>query len=173
MNTCKYTYIFASLHTYISERNGHVCSGNAAGRRPHQRIWKHTFTYTSAHTYKFIYTYTCIHTYISERHGCARSGNAAGIRPHQRIWKNTYTYTYTHTSQYTYIYTYMYTYISKRNGCACTRTKEPYKTDYILQKRPIILRSLLIVATPQWRCYGVATISRLLKIIGLFCKRAL
>ena len=27
-------------------------------------------------------------------------------------------------------------------------TKEPYKRDYILQKRPIMLRSLLIVATP-------------------------
>jgi len=27
--------------------------------------------------------------------------------------------------------------------------KEPYKRDYILQKRPIILRSLLLVATPQ------------------------
>jgi len=26
--------------------------------------------------------------------------------------------------------------------------KEPYKKDYILQKRPIILRRLLIVATP-------------------------
>ena len=26
--------------------------------------------------------------------------------------------------------------------------KEPYKRDYILQKKPIILRSLLIVATP-------------------------
>ena len=26
--------------------------------------------------------------------------------------------------------------------------KEPYKIDYILHKRPIILRSLLIVATP-------------------------
>ena len=26
--------------------------------------------------------------------------------------------------------------------------KEPYNNDYILQKRPIILRSLLIVATP-------------------------
>jgi len=25
--------------------------------------------------------------------------------------------------------------------------KEPYKRDYILQKRPVILRSLLIVAT--------------------------
>ena len=29
--------------------------------------------------------------------------------------------------------------------------KEPYKKDYILQKRPIILRSLLIVATPYQR----------------------
>jgi len=26
--------------------------------------------------------------------------------------------------------------------------KEPYKRDYILQKRPVVLRSLLIVATP-------------------------
>ena len=98
--------------------------------------------------------------------------------------------------------------------------KEPYKRDYILHKRPVILRSLLIVATPyknQHRIssakeklfhtfmrtnahthtqthtcthtrthtcphahlphfpsdYGVATMSRLLKIISLFCKRAL
>jgi len=40
--------------------------------------------------------------------------------------------------------------------------KEPYNRDYILQKRPIILRSLLIVATP----YGLATISRLLKMVS-------
>ena len=71
--------------------------------------------------------------------------------------------------------------------------KEPYKRDDILQKRPTILRSLLIVATPyqipniymytrltrlvslvyMYTKYGVATISRLLKMIGLFCKRAL
>ena len=63
----------------------------------------------------------------------------------------------------------------------------------LLQKRPITLRSLLIVATPYdmhtsrtqelWTqtchickmgmSYGVATIRRLFKIIGLFCKRAL
>jgi len=44
----------------------------------------------------------------------------------------------------------------------------------LLQKKPIILRSLLIVATlnSEWH-YEVATISRLLKITGLFCKRAL
>jgi len=39
--------------------------------------------------------------------------------------------------------------------------KEPYEKDDILQKRPMILRSLLLVATPS---------SRLLKIIGLFCR---
>ena len=58
--------------------------------------------------------------------------------------------------------------------------KEPYKRDYILQKRPVILRRLLIVATPyllddisqmiSLRSYGVATIRRLLKIIGLVCR---
>ena len=31
--------------------------------------------------------------------------------------------------------------------------KEPYKRDYILQKTPIILRSLLIVATPYIYAY--------------------
>jgi len=46
----------------------------------------------------------------------------------------------------------------------------------LLQKRPIILRSLLIVAKPPHMCiytYGVATMSRLLKIIGLICKKVL
>jgi len=53
--------------------------------------------------------------------------------------------------------------------------KEPYKRDDILQKRPIILWSLLIVGQSKRYLirYGVATISKLLKMIGLFCKRAL
>ena len=70
--------------------------------------------------------------------------------------------------------------------------KETYKRDAILQKRPIILSILLTVATPYatppYQLFlsrlrgccdnslgndGRATISRLLKIIGLFCKRAL
>jgi len=84
--------------------------------------------------------------------------------------------------------------------------KEPCKRDYILQKRPIIWRSLLVVATPYvtwlihmyyshvcvYVCqltyppvlpymspvvpchichrYGVATVSRIDEIIGLFCR---
>jgi len=46
----------------------------------------------------------------------------------------------------------------------------------LLQIRPIILRSLLIVATPYhdlFHRYEVASISRLLQNIDLFCKRAL
>jgi len=53
-----------------------------------------------------------------------------------------------------------------------TFAKEPYQRDYILQKRPVILRSLLIANAKVW-CYGLATTSRLLEITGLFCKKAL
>jgi len=31
--------------------------------------------------------------------------------------------------------------------------KEPYKRDYILQQRPVIVRSLLFVATPYVQCF--------------------
>jgi len=45
--------------------------------------------------------------------------------------------------------------------------KEPYNRDYILQKRSIILRSPHIWCGVRIQ-YGVATLSMLLKIIGLF-----
>ena len=72
--------------------------------------------------------------------------------------------------------------------------KETYERGHILQKRPIILRSLLIIATPyadvymymysintapyymgkgtylHLIIYGMATVSRIDKIIGLFCR---
>jgi len=50
--------------------------------------------------------------------------------------------------------------------------KEPYKRDYILQKRPIIFRRLLIRATShmyEW----CAFYQNIASFIGLFCKRAL
>ena len=45
--------------------------------------------------------------------------------------------------------------------------KEPYKTEYILEKRPMILRSLLIVANPQHFHWLWCV------CLGIFCKRAL
>ena len=55
--------------------------------------------------------------------------------------------------------------------------KEPYKRDPILQKRPVILRTtpkvyhLLLCTLCMLREVGFLTL--LLKMIGLFCKRAL
>ena len=46
------------------------------------------------------------------------------------------------------------------------RALEPYERDYILQMRPRILRSLLIVATPYQTSTTVSW-------LGLFCKREL
>jgi len=67
--------------------------------------------------------------------------------------------------------------------------KEPYKRDYILQKRPKSVVYINFVgvyiyfvytAIPSsvhihmgWQCtytYGVATVSRIDKVIGLFCR---
>ena len=98
----------------------------------------------------------------------------------------------------------------KRSNSYLTQTKDVTSAEYplfyraLLHKRAVILRSLLIVATPYYiyayqnfrllyvhfflYCsiyaylskrssgetrYGVATISRLFKMIGLFCKRVL
>jgi len=47
--------------------------------------------------------------------------------------------------------------------------KEPYKRDDILQKRPTIL----VYFTCQSMDYGLALVSRIDKITGLFCKRPL
>jgi len=60
--------------------------------------------------------------------------------------------------------------------------KEPYKRDNILQKRPIILRSLLIVATPHYfmgTCDSVTShmyrspLQNIVSFVGLFRKRDL
>ena len=54
--------------------------------------------------------------------------------------------------------------------------KEPYKRDDILQKNPIFLRRLLIVATPYAHvvhiiCDYRSLLQNIVSFIGLFCKR--
>jgi len=46
--------------------------------------------------------------------------------------------------------------------------KEPYKRDYILQKRPIISRTLLIVATPD---VARSLLKKRPSFARVFCKR--
>jgi len=104
----------------------------------------------------------------------------------------TYICVYTHVriSMYIYIYIYIYMRIhiqtnlfqSGRSGSACVMrtagadTKISYSTK---QNPPKVSFIVVTYLNPKpnilgrWRGYGVATTSRLLKIIGLFCKRAL
>jgi len=80
-------------------------------------------------------------------------------------------YIYVHLHLSTYIYTYAFREGSKK------RMKKGRETH---RKRDVHLCNTHIYMTPTqdtkvypWVTYGVASTSRLLKIIGLFCKRAL
>jgi len=104
-------------------------------------IYKYMYIYIhiciQIHRYTYIYTnvsfcslLVCLPSDIQHRKG---SGHTSESLEYIRIC----IFTYIHTYKYTSIYTYTYSF-----------AKEPYKRDDILQKRPIVLRSLLIVATP-------------------------
>ena len=60
----------------------------------------------------------------------------------------TYMYVYVYMCIYIHMHKYIYKEPTNRSHPISEVAKEPYKRDYIQQKRPIILRSLLIVATP-------------------------
>jgi len=90
--------------------------------------------------YIYIYmTISCIHfsKYILK----SRNLPVVGFKP------LTYIYTYIYICMNIYVYDY---------GVIA---KDPYKRDDILQERPIILRSLLIVATPYVCIYMCLTMS--------------
>jgi len=125
--------------------------------------------YICMHTHVFVYINTCIHIYI-------HMYTHIHIYMYIYIYVCKYAYTYLyiciyHICGYTCIYIHKYTNIPKHALFRpirvyayffCMRwlrwvgslklqvsfAKEPYKRDHILHKRPIILRSLLIVATP-------------------------
>ena len=106
-------------------------------------VYIYIYTWICIYIYMYIYVYICIHIY-----------KYTYIYSYAYIYIHIPTYTYTHICIYTYIY------INKRistYGVATigrllkiiglfwkTIEKEPYKRDYILQKRRMSLRSLLI-----------------------------
>ena len=100
----------------------------------------------------YIYIFTCkykntyIHVYI---YVCVRKMYIVTIY----IYIHMYVYKYIHKCVYICMYTqdiYMgWLQLVGSLKLQVSFAKEPCKRDYILQKRPVILRSLLIVATPQ------------------------
>jgi len=118
--------------------------------------------YTHTHTHTHIYRiHTCVYAciYIQLRmftwHRTSRVGALGDPFSCRHTNTHIYTYTHTRTQTHTHTHTYTYTYI------------------------PVIFIYLSIHSLSLSSCltffhvYGVATISRLPKIIGLFCKRAL
>jgi len=105
------------------------------------------------YTYKsLIYTNTC--KYIRKYYVYVQS------HIYTKICKCLRLYTYWHTHTHIYVYIWIHTrrtnlsldmgwlrLVGSLKWYVCF-AKEPYKTDDILQKRPIIIRTLLIVATP-------------------------
>ena len=97
-------------------------------------------------TYKHI-AHICayIHAYLSIY---THTHKRAHTHPHTRT--RTHTHTHTHTPKHTHAYTHAHAYAETHELINC---KETYK---------------LINPSQCW--YGVATISRLLEIISLFCR---
>jgi len=93
-------------------------------------------------------------------------------------------YLYIHIDTHTHIYVYIWIHTRRTNLSLdmgwlrlvgslkwyVSFAKEPYKTDNIMQKRPIIIRTLLIVATPYssqnsyWDCHGSFKEQRLFSV---------
>ena len=108
----------------------------------HICIFKHIYTHVHIWiTYMCIYKYGTIHSGVIPEQLCA----FAKIHPSHSI------YMYIHI--YTYTYTYMYIYI---HVCICLYI---YAYTYIHYKYAY-----------NYIRYGMATITRLLEIIGLFCR---
>jgi len=159
-------FIRDRTHVYILP----ICKTRA---NVQQRIYTRAYCLYKMHTAPYIEVYTS-HVYIVEQIHDSYTfrntwvvyvfDNVKSICPVDSIHmyitlSNRYTTLYIeqiHDSIYTYI---LHTY-APSNICMewlrwvgslkwwVSFAKEPYKRDYILQKRPIILRSLLIVATP-------------------------
>jgi len=130
-------------------------------------------TKSNAYTYMYIYihvyisTYIHIYVYISTKIGSKGRANSCsrGTRNQMCIRICIFTYMYI----YIYIYTYICIHINKN------RFERP--REQLLErdtKWNVMRRSQPTLQSPAitYR-YGVATISRLLKFVGLFCKRDL
>ena len=95
------------------------------------------------HIYVNMYIFTSIYGYMT-----------VCIYAHAYICTFIYIYSMIHTCiMHIYIHMCIYIYIGWLRLVGSLKlqvsfAKEPYKRDYILQQRPIILRSLLIVAIP-------------------------
>jgi len=183
MLICTYSYV----HTYtFSCTCTQVLSKEAAHLYIHTCIHVHMhiciYTYRCTHTYAHTFPFELVHMYT---HMYTRPCMYEGAQE----WGNTFIHTWIYTCTSTHI-SYLYVYILTCT-CSCVHiniltrpcmqvlNKEACLSNW--EARPLSEKQLKYAALDAVRegmCmyisrYGVATISRLLKVIGLFWKRAL
>ena len=119
------------------------------GQRRIVLIYVYLYIHTHTHTHIYVYnTHTHTHTYIY-------------------IYKHTHTHKHTRTRIHTHMHVYSNIYIHAATPA------EIQRRNVVAPHSSQTCKVVALTHAMQILCYGVVTISRLLKIIGLFCKKAL
>jgi len=105
-------------------------------------IYTYIYIYIHIYVYTYIYAYICIYIHI---YLCI----CIYISIYIYVWK----YSVIKSGDSTSLYGMGWLRLVGSLIFQVSFAKEPYKRDYILQKRPMVLRSLLIVATPYVYMY--------------------
>jgi len=147
-------------------------------------IYIYTYKYIYIYIYIYIYTYTYIYMYIYVCH--ARHNSHVTIWVTRLCHMGDMTYPYEWHDSFTRVtilfhmcnmtrvpilsHMWWLRLVGSLNLCV-SFAKEPYKRDKILQKRPIILSILLIVATPYVWHYSLLCVTWLFYICNTPCFR--
>jgi len=115
--------------------------------RMYVRMLTHTHHTHTTHAYTHAHTHTHTHT---NTHTCARTHTCTHVRTHAHTNARTHAVVCTGHSGLFGEHVALMGWLRSVGALKLqvSFAKEPYKRDYILQKRPMILRSLLIEATP-------------------------
>jgi len=126
-------------------------------------IWLYTLSVCTYYVHMYMYILSKHVYYISIN----RYVYVYGIFIYKYININMYIYTYMATPQYVYIYIYIYIYGNSPAGAL-----RLFGT-YVRIIAVLYIIRVLFLHMIQVLWYGVALVSRIDKIVGLFCKRAL
>jgi len=183
-----YTYIYIYIYMYIyasdwTVSTSYSSSVNINMMYVYMYICAHTCMYVYVYMYMYTYTHTPVHTYtqISQtdcihlkthrmpylyRSFSAKKNPIINGSFAENDWQLKASYRLQPLDSYSWSPSTWYIYMYLFDICMCIPTQAHAHTyTYIWTN--------IIHCRPTMRIFGVATISRLFEIIGLFCKRAL
>ena len=119
----------------------------------YMHIYIHTYIHICTCAYIYIYTCVCIYKYI--------------YNIHIYTYTDMYVCVYLYVSVCAYIYIYIYIYIALQHTATHCNTLQHTAVPAGIK---MMCWVVLLKKNDVLNCYGVATMNRLLKTIGLFCR---